>query len=175
MMSAETQPQQPDSGVPSGYGQTAYKRRLAYAHLGINPSDVRPVAFFRENLRRIARQINRGRARDQIIHPFDYLLSSADPDGRKVAKLYLSVPASHRRLLPPQAFCQAAGVSPYRVLEIITGAAVRFGAEASMVLAATMLEDVVQKLIDKALQPDGDKDRELYFRLAQYLPTRCGW
>jgi hypothetical protein len=47
------------SGVPKRYGQTAYKRQLAYAHLGINPNDVQPVAFFRENLRRMARQINR--------------------------------------------------------------------------------------------------------------------
>jgi len=109
-MSAETPLQQTDSRVPSGYGQTAYKRQLAYAHLGINPSDVRPVAFFRENLRRIARQINLGRTKDRMIHPFDYLLSSTDPDGRKVAKVYLSVPDSYRRLVPPEAFCQAVGL-----------------------------------------------------------------
>jgi len=174
-MSAETPLQQTDSRVPSGYGQTAYKRQLAYAHLGINPSDLRPVAFFRENLRRIARQINRGRTKDRMIHPFDYLLSSTDPDGRKVAKVYLSVPDSYRRLLPPEAFCQAAGVCPYHVLEVITGVAVRFGAQASTVLASAALPQIVQKMIDKACQPDGHKDRVLFFRLAQYLPTRCSW
>jgi hypothetical protein len=110
-----------------------------------------------------------------MIHPFDYLLSSTDPDGRKVANLYLSVPESYRRLLPPEAFCQAAGVSPYHVLEIIAGVAVRFGAEASTIVASVMLPQLVEKVIAKALRPDGDKDRMMFIRLAQYLPTRCGW
>ena len=174
-MGAETPLQQADSGVPSEYSQTAYKHQLAYKHLGINPCDVRPVAFFRENLRRIARKINLSRAKDQMIHPFDYLLSSTDPDGRKVAKAYSSVPESYRRLLPPEAFCQAAGVCPYHVLEVITGVAVRVGAQHSTMLASIMLKDVVEKMINKACQPDGHKDRVLFFRLAQYLPTRCGW
>jgi len=152
-MGAETPLQQADSGVPSEYSQTAYKRQLAYKHLGINPCDVRPVAFFRENLRRIARKINLSRAKDQMIHPFDYLLSSTDPDGRKVAKAYSSVPESYRRLLPPQAFCQAAGVCPYHVLEVVTGVAVRFGAQHSTMLASIMLKDVVEKMIDKHCSP----------------------
>src|SRR5262249_14138302 len=111
--------EQVSSGTPRGYGQTGHKRRLAYGHLGINPSDVRSVAFFRENLRRIARQLNRGASKDRIVHPFDYLLWSADPDGRKVANAYFSVPESYRRLLPPEAYSHAAGVSPYHVLDVI--------------------------------------------------------
>jgi hypothetical protein len=65
-----------DNGDPTdfrtGVGQTAYKRRLAYEHLGIDPRDVEPVPFFRHNLRRIARSINQGCAKDEMIHPFDY-------------------------------------------------------------------------------------------------------
>jgi hypothetical protein len=168
-------PEQVSSGTPRGYGQTAYKRQLAYAHLGIKPSDVRPAAFFRENLRRIGRLINQGPATDEVTHPFDYLLWSADPDGRKVANAYSSVPESYRRLLPPEAFCHAAGVSPYHVLDVITSVAVRFGAQHSTALASIMLPDVVEEMINKALQPDGHKDRVLFFRLTEYLPARCGW
>jgi hypothetical protein len=36
------------------------------------------------------------------------------------------------------------------------------------------LPSIVQKVIDKALEKDGTKDRVLFFRLAQYLPARCG-
>jgi len=174
-MAAGSVLKQVNSGTPRGYGQTDHKRRLAYAHLGINPSDVRSVAFFRENLRRIRRLINQGRAKDEVTHPFDYLLSSIDPDGRKVAKAYFSVPESYRRLLPPEAFCHAAGVSPYHVLDVIMSIAVRFGAQHSTMLASIALPDVVKKMINKALQPDGHKDRVLFFRLAEYLPARCGW
>ena len=153
----------------TGWGQTAYKRRLAYEYLGIDPKDVVPVPFFRHNLRRIARCINQGRARNKMIRPLDYLLSSADPEARKVANVYLSVPESYRKLLPAEALCHAAAVSPYRVLELIAGTAVRMGAMASTVLASVMRPQVLQKTIDKAMQKDGTKDRVLFFRLARYL------
>jgi hypothetical protein len=61
-MSDKLQPQQTRTGVPSGYGQTAYKRELAYQHLGINPHDVECVPFLWPNLRGIARRLNRSRA-----------------------------------------------------------------------------------------------------------------
>jgi hypothetical protein len=89
---------------------------------------------------------------------------SADPEARAVAKLYTTVPESYRKLVPAEAYCYAAGVSPYRILEIITGSAVRFGAQASTVLASAMLPKVVQKTIDKAMQDEGTKERELVFR-----------
>jgi hypothetical protein len=61
-----------------------------------------------------------------------------DPEARKVLAVYLSVPASYRKLLHAEAFCHAAGVSPYRVLELITVVAVRQGAPASAIVAAVM-------------------------------------
>ncbi len=39
-------------------GQTAYKRQLAYARLGIKPEEVTCVLFLRADLRRIARQMS---------------------------------------------------------------------------------------------------------------------
>ena len=147
----------------TGWGQTAYKRRLAYEYLGIDPNSVQAAPFFRTNLRRIARCINQGDGAKPI-HPLGYLCYSEDAEARKVAKLYTAVPESYRRLVPAEAYCQAAGVSPYRVLEIITGIAVRFGARASTVLASVMLPHVVQKTIDKAMRNAGTKERELIFR-----------
>jgi hypothetical protein len=102
----------------TGYGQTAYKRRLAYERLGLDPNMVQTAPFLRTNLRRIARCINQGRG-ERPVHPFSYLCSSEDPDAIKVAKLYLAVPESYRKLLPVEAYCQAAGVSPHRVLELL--------------------------------------------------------
>jgi hypothetical protein len=117
----------------TGWGQTAYKRRLANEHLGIDPKDVEPVPFFRHNLSRIGRCINQGRAKDEMVHPFDYLQSSTDPEASKVAKAYFSVPESYRKLLPAEAYCHAAGASPHHVLGIITSVAVEVGARASTV------------------------------------------
>ena len=126
--------------VRTGLGQTAYKRGLAYKRLGINPRDVQHIPFLRAELRRIARCVNRGLHKDEPavspVRPLDYLQSSEYPDARKVSKVYLSVPESYRRLLPAEAFCHAAGVSPWRVLEAITVVAVRQGAQASAIIAA---------------------------------------
>jgi hypothetical protein len=157
--------------VRAGLGQTAYKRQLAYACLGIDPKDVECAPFFRADLRRIARCVNQGRSQREAVPPLDYLRSSEDPDARKVVDVYLSVPESYRRLLPAEAFCHAAGVSPWRVLEIITGLAVRLGSLGSSIVAAVMLPQVVMKTIDRALQDDGYKDRLMLHKAAGFLPS----
>ena len=153
-------------------GQTAYKRRLAYERLGVDPKDVKTVPFLRYNLRHIARTINQGVDSSSQQRPLDYLLSSEDPEARKLANVYLSVPESYRKLLPAEAFCLAAGVSPYRALEIITGTAVRMGAMASTVVASVMHPRVVRKTIERALQDDGVKDRMALHRASGFVPSR---
>ena len=114
-MSDKLQPQQ--TRVPSGYGQTAYKRELAYQHLGINPQDVERVPFLWPNLRGIARRLNRDRAEDApLVYPLDLLQWSEDAEARRVLQKYLAVPRSYRALIPAEAYCCAAGVSPWRIL-----------------------------------------------------------
>jgi hypothetical protein len=155
----------------TGVGQTAYKRRLAYDYLGIDPTDVEPVPFLRQNLRRIARCINQGRAKDEMVHLFDYLLSSTDRETRRVWEAYHSVPASYRRLLPPEAFCVAARVSPSHILEVVTAVAVRLGSEASVVVAAIMHPRVVMKTVERALKDEGTRERMMMHKATGCVPT----
>jgi hypothetical protein len=151
-------------------GQTAYKRKLAFERLGIDPKDVECVPFFRADLRRIARHVNRGRPKNDADRPFDYLGLSEDPDARTVMNVYLLVPESYRKLLPAEAFCHAAGVPPERVLELIAGVAVRLGALGSSVIAAAMHPQVVRKTIERALHDNGTKERMMLLRAAGFLP-----
>lgn len=174
-MSDKLQPQQIRTGVPSGYGQTGYKRGLAYQHLGIDPQDVERVPFLWPNLRGIARRLNRGRAEDApLICPLDLLQWSEDPEARRVLQKYLSVPESYRRLLPAEAYCCAAGVSPWRVLEVVTGVAVRLGAQASSILAAVWHPRVVEKTIEMALTDEGTADRNTLHRATGFTPLPKG-
>ena len=156
----------------TGYGQTAYKRPLAYERLGIDPNAVQTAPFLRTNLRRIARCINQGRCGNQPVQPLGYLCSSEDSDAVKLAKVYRAVPQSYRKLLPAEAYCQAAGVSPHRVLELVTGLAVRFGAQGSAILTAVTLPRVVRKTIERALQDGGTNERALLFRAMGLLAPR---
>jgi hypothetical protein len=137
----------------SGVAQTAYKRQLAYEHLGIDPKHVECVPFFRANLKRIGRLLNhRGQ-------PLDLVQASADPDACKVSRVYRSVPESYRRLLPPEAFCISAGVSPSRVLELMAAVAARQTCQASAVIAALWHPRVVAKTIQRALSDGGTRER----------------
>jgi hypothetical protein len=174
-MNDELQPQQTRTGVPSGYGQTAYKRELAYQRLGINPQDVERVPFLWPNLRGIARRLNRGRAEDApLVCPLDLLHWSEDPEARRVLQRYLSVPESYRRLLPVEAYCYAAAVSPWRILELVAGVAVRLGAQASAILAAVWHPRVVEKTIEMALTDSGTVDRNTLHRATGFTPLPKG-
>lgn len=164
--------------VRRGDGQTAYKRDLAYRYLRVSPEEVQRVPFFAADLRRIARRVNHKSNRgDQLTSPlraFDYLRSSEDPEARKVLDAYFLVPESYRRLLPPEVFCHAAGVSPWRVLEIIAAVAVRQGAQASAVIAAIAHPRVVEKTIERALQDDGWRDSAMLHKAVGFLRTSAG-
>jgi hypothetical protein len=161
--------------VRRGHGETAYKRELAYERLGIDSKDVQCVPFFATQLRRIARRVNHPANRDETStspgRALDFLRFSEDPEARKVVDAYFSVPESYRRLLPPEAFCHAAGVSPWRVLEIIAGAAVRQGAQASAILAAIVHPRVVEKTIERALQDGGWRDCIVLHKAVGFLPN----
>ena len=77
---------------------------------------------------------------------FDCLQASADPDACKVSCVYSSVLESYRRLLAPEAFCIAAGVDPWRVLELI---AAREGRDR---IVRTTLHPVVVHIVNQKVQ-----------------------
>jgi len=160
--------------VPKETGQTAYKRELAYRCLEINPEDVQCVPFLANQLRRIARTV-RGAGTDDPtaapVRPLEYLRNSEDPEARKVVEVYYSVPESYRRLLRPDDFCHAAGVSPWKVLEIITVDAVRQGAQSSAIVASILSPRVVAKTVERALQDDGVRERTALLKATGFLPA----
>jgi len=90
-----------------------------------------------------------------------------------VLQKYHSVPATYRRLLPLEAYCLAAGVSAWKVLELVAAVAVRSGARAAVVLAAVWGPNVVMANIRRALTDNGIRDRELFFKATGLLPIRA--
>jgi hypothetical protein len=158
----------------TGFGQTAYKRQLAYQYLGIRAEDVQCMPFFRASLVRIARLLNRPHGtNDQpstLVCVFECLQYSTDPDVLRVLKLYRSVPASYRKLLRAEAFCRAAGVSPQVVLANIAAGAVWMNASAAAIVAAVMHPSVVAKTVERALQDDGVEERMMLHRAVGFIP-----
>jgi hypothetical protein len=158
--------------VRTSAGQTEYKRELAYQCLGINPKDVQCIPFFATQLRRIARTVRGADKHSPHAAPvraLDFLEFSEDPEARKVLEVYRSVPESYRRLLRPEDFCHAAGVSPWRTLEIIATVVVRHEAQASAVIAALMRPRVVMKTVEMALRDEGIRDRVVFHKATGFL------
>src|SRR2546430_4596575 len=121
-------------------------RSHAYARLGVKEEDVRRSIQITPQLRAIAAVIRRaGQSKvtkhienameDAIIKSYVthtppygpgsdvarswpwYLESSDSPDARKVLEVYYSCLKVFRPLLPIEAYCLAASVSPLRILE----------------------------------------------------------
>ena len=151
---------------------TQYRRELAWRALGINSADVQRIPYFETQLRKIARiaHVADGYSPSRAPAPALALLeASAEPEAIKVRKAYLSIPPSYRRLLPPEAFCHAAGVSPWAVLDAITVATVRRGAMASAIVAAVNQPRVVQKTIDIALTDEGVRERIAFHKASGWI------
>jgi hypothetical protein len=162
-----------------GLGQTNYKRFRAYQQLGVRPQDVEIVPLFRAQLMGLARCISRDRGKGNTpsgttIGPFSCLEESSDPDARRVLAACKAVPQTYRRLLPPEAFCLAAGVSPRRVLEMIAIVLVQNGGRLTDIRAAVAQRRVLNKTAERALQDEGWRERLTIHKATGLVPT-WGW
>jgi hypothetical protein len=169
MLNTETSHTKPP--VCKGEGQTDYKRARAYYLLGISPKDFQRIPYFTAQLRRIARTAHVADGYDPSSAPVPALAlleTSDNPDAARVRNAYFSIPETYRRLLPPEAFCHAAGVSPWAVLDAVTVAAVRSGAMASAVVAAVNMPRVVQKTVEVALTDEGTRERRMFLRASGF-------
>lgn len=138
------------------------------------------MPLFRSQLTSLARCIRceRHKRKDtqpgSPIGPFSYLEHSGDPDARKVLTAYKSVQASHRRLLPLEAFCLAAAVPPSRVLELVAAAVVKEGARITAVRAAVAQARVLCKTVERALHNEGWRERLTVHKAMGLVPTWAG-
>jgi hypothetical protein len=150
--------------ISTGEGQTAYKRQLAYDQLGIDPKDVPITPLVAGQMTRIGRLTGCKPA-------LELLVQSDDPEARKVYAAYRSVSRTYRKLIPPEAYCFAAGVDPHRTLETITVVAVRQGTQSATIVASIMNPRVVMKTVEVALQPSGYRERRILLRATGFLPA----
>jgi hypothetical protein len=158
--------------VSTGEGQTLYKRQLAYDQLGIVPASVEIVPMLSIQFRRIARAastLNGCEKWTTTESVMSLLQSSNESDANKLLKAYRSVPASYRKLLPPEAYCLAAGVPAARALELMTVVAVRQTANASAILCAIMHPSVVQTTVKAALTRGGSRERRMLHQAMGFI------
>lgn len=70
--------------------------------------------------------------------------------------------------------CEIKGVDPFHFLGVVAEAAIRFCNNASVLIAALILPEVVQRSIERALTPEGVEDRKMLFQHAGFIPSPKG-
>jgi hypothetical protein len=150
--------------ISTGEGQTAYKRQLAFDQLGIDPKDVPVTPLVAAQMTRIGRLTGYKPA-------LELLAQSDEPEARKVYAAYLSVSRTYRKLIPPEAYCFAAGVDPHRMLEAVTVVAVRQGTLSATIVASIMSPRVIAKTVEIGLQDNGFRERKILLRAVGFLPA----
>lgn len=154
----------------------ALRRRTIYTYLGITESQVAAQPQITPELRRIARTLQ-STSPNAPRDPYYYLRSSDSLDAQKILAIIndkQNTLRGQRHIIPIEAICLVAKVSPLRVLEIVTATAVRLGATASNIIAAVAQSRVVEKTIEMALTDEGIEDRTMMHKATGFLPSPKG-
>ena len=154
-------------------------RRNALRKLGVTEEQLRAAPVITPMLHRIA-GLQGGLEHDSSFAANEaavgYLRMSEEPDARKVVDIFdrtkLSLRA--RYVVPMEAYCIAAGVSPNRVLELVVATMVRAGAQLDTIITAARHHELVEKSITIGLTDGGIDDRMAVHRATGYVPTPRG-
>ena len=70
--------------------------------------------------------------------------------------------------------CKVKGIDPFHFLAVVAEAAIKYRDNASVIIAAMSMPQVVERSVKTALTKDGVKDREMLFRHAHFVPVPSG-
>ena len=143
----------------------------AYRGLKVAPDDVARGPQITPYLREVAKRSGK---RSNTAAWIPYLDSSGDPEALAVADEYHSVLIEHSKKLPIEAFCLAAKVSPWKILEVITSQLVRHNAQMSGLLASMAHPALVEKTIKFAMKEENFADRQTIHKAVGFLPQPKG-
>jgi hypothetical protein len=140
------------------------ERRRTREQLGLKRVDNSPVGI-------LTKQLAGGKQR---FMEFARLALQIEPDLAPVVESYESLNDVGRAAASIDAICAEHQIDPLHFIGVVGEAALKFGNNSAIVIAALSLPDVVTKSVKEALKPGGDKDRKMLFQHAQFIPTPHG-
>lgn len=132
----------------------------ARVSLGL-PVDARP----KSNLARLLRMAGLGKT------AIEYLKWCNDEEARRIVELYHSLNATERKAVTIDYLIMATGLDAHRVWGLIHEGVSRCSGFKTTLVVAASAPDVTRKAIERALTPQGHKDRELVLTMGGVLPT----
>ena len=82
--------------------------------------------------------------------------------------------AGNKKTVSLDTICRVKGVDPFHFLGAVAEAAVKYRDNASVIIAALSLPNVIERSVKTALTKDGFKDREALMKHAGFLPVPSG-
>jgi hypothetical protein len=148
--------------------QSALVKQRGYRLIGVNPNEVILAPKIAPLLRRLTGN------KDTAI---DYLRASGSPVARTFLAVYdeITLPGYFRNVLPIEAFCIAAKVDPLQLLRAIVETIHAVGAIEGSTIAALAHPDIMRFSVNRALTPEGEKDREWNLKHMGHLPSPKGY
>lgn len=144
--------------------QRISERNTLYKEWGITNEEVLAVPQISHLIKKLDGREHRA---------LELLRGSPQPEARNFCAAWDSTPYHHQHI-PFEAFAVKAKVDTIRLMGIIVEESIRQGGQLSMLLAATSHPKVVERTIDYAMLPDGEKDREMLHRAMRFVPTPKG-
>lgn len=147
--------------------------QTAYERLGVTPEQVRALPTVTHHLRRLAKAI-KVKGVSVPRDPLYYLRASDDHAVRRVLEARDAIPFECIRLLPWEAFCAKADVSPLRLVQAMTDVCRVMSKQFATVIASVNHPAVVEKSVEVAMTDEGVKDREFLHKHAGFIPVGSG-
>lgn len=119
----------------------------------------------RTNLARLLRNAGLGST------AIEYLKFSKGEQARQIVELYHSLNATERKAVTIDYLILAADADVHHVSGLIQEGMSRSTGDLAMVLSCASAPEVAKKAIERALTPEGHKDRELILRIMGVLPS----
>jgi hypothetical protein len=139
-------------------------RRLAREKLDLKPPSSTPIGMLSQLL------VNG----QETFMEFAHLAVHIEPGLAPVIEDYASLSPKGRKAVSIDAICVKHDVDPLHLIAVVSEAALKYGNNSSIVLAALRFPEVINRSIKNALTPAGFKDRELLAKHHGFIPTPHG-
>lgn len=121
-----------------------------------------------QSLSLATRHLNGGR--DHFIELVQLAALEDDPDAIKFLSVLATLSPYERKMCNFDEVCVAAGVRPSKLVGAVTSCAMEHGADVGNLVYAASHPKVVAAGIAAALKPEGQRDREMLFQHAGFIP-----
>lgn len=111
---------------------------------------------------------------EQTFMEFAHLAVQIQPDLGPVIEDYASLSPRGKKAVSIDEICVKHDVDPLHLIAVVAEAALKYGNNAAIALAALRFPEVINRSVKQALTPNGFKDRELLAKHHKFIPTPHG-